>query len=273
MTNFDKTASGRFPARSTSQTATSPENWASSLTNAIGRSSVNPSSQPSSPEEEQLYQHLLEQVQTESPSRLIERFRSLFIDGVGYPNRGIVEALDKIAAASQAPSQFPLILNRCCHILINRWQMQQQLQSAIPDLIEIFETPSTISANVRTVRNRSIRRLQELVQHFTRSEYYLALKRLARVIGQAQEQDGPDSKPLGTLIRRYPYLYKHCLMGEDSSYEHQQVVSQIQAERQRQFELDLSQYVTYQVRRVQMRRGGASPQTMARILRNKTQPC
>jgi hypothetical protein len=59
------------------------------------------------------------------------------------------------------------------------------------------------------------------------------------------------SNQVGTLIQRYPYLYEHCLLSEDSSYEHQQTVRQIQARVQRRFEFDLSQYVTYQVRRVQ----------------------
>jgi hypothetical protein len=59
---------------------------------------------------------------------------------------------------------------------------------------------------------------------------------------------------VGALIQRYPYLYEHCLLSEDSSYEHQQTVRQIQARVQRRFEFDLSQYVTYQVRRVQAMR-------------------
>ena len=229
-------------------------------------------SQPSSPEEEQLYKHLLRQVQLESPSKVIERFRSLFIDGIGYPDREIVEALDKIAGSKQADQQFNFILNRCCHILINRWQMQPQLQAAIPDLMEVFEAPSALSSSVRSLRSRSTRRLQDLVKSFTQSEHYITLKRLAQVIGQSSDSDDPATRPLGTLIRRYPYLYEHCLMSDESTYEHQQVVRQIQAERQRQFEVDLSKYVTYQVRRVQLSRSGASPQTAARVIRPMRNP-
>lgn len=221
---------------------------------------------PSGPEEQKLYDHLLHWVQTESPSRLIERFRTLFIDGMGYPDREIVAALDKIATAQSAEQQFPFFLNRCCHILVNRWQMHPQTQAAIPALMELFESPPTIS-NVRSIRSRMMKRLHKLVRAFRESEHYITLGRLAQVMSQAREgSDNPGEKPLGTLIRRYPYLYEHCLLSEDSAYEQQQAVRQIQAERQRQFEFDLSKYVTYQVRRVQLKRSGASARANGRVL-------
>ncbi len=103
--------------------------------------------------------------------------------------------------------------------------------------------------------------MHELVQGFVQSEQYLTIKRLATVINQGVEAaNNPTNKPLGTLIRRYPYLYAHCLLNEDSAYEHQQTVRQIQAQVQRQYEINLSQYVTYQVRR------------SARVNRNSVNP-
>lgn len=72
---------------------------------------------------------------------------------------------------------------------------------------------------------------------------------------------GCGSKPIGNLIQRYPYLYEHCLLSEDSSYEHQQTVRQIQSRIQKRFELDLSQYVTYQVRCAQAIKNGSKEAT------------
>jgi hypothetical protein len=90
------------------------------------------------------------------------------------------------------------------------------------------------------------------VQHFPETEQYKALQRLAQVISGESEGDSKAlAKPLSTLIHRYSYLYEHCLLSEDSSYEQQQTVRQIQSRIQQRFELDLSQYVTYQVRRAQ----------------------
>ena len=90
-------------------------------------------------EEQQLYDHLLRLVQSELPAQLIERFRALFVDGVGYPDADIAAAINKIATAKTADQEFRFVLNRCCHILINRWQTRPQLQAAIPELIALFE--------------------------------------------------------------------------------------------------------------------------------------
>ena len=203
----------------------------------------------SSLEEQQLYDHLLYCVQLESPTQLIERFQRLFLDGVRYLEPEVWLALEKVAMDKRAEQEFKFVLNRCCHIVINRWQMQPQLQWAIPQLVALFENPP----DPAKVQSRGARRLRQLVQLFTETEQYLTLQRLSRVMSETAEAEGNcnGSNQVGTLIQRYPYLYEHCLLSEDSSYEHQQTVRQIQARVQRRFEFDLSQYVTYQVRRVQ----------------------
>jgi len=203
----------------------------------------------SSLEEQQLYDHLLYCVQLESPTQLIERFQRLFLDGVRYLEPEVWLALEKLAMDKRAEQEFKFVLNRCCHIVINRWQMQPQLQWAIPQLVALFENPP----DPAKVQSRGARRLRQLVQLFTETEQYLTLQRLSRVMSETAEAEGNcnGSNQVGALIQRYPYLYEHCLLSEDSSYEHQQTVRQIQARVQRRFEFDLSQYVTYQVRRVQ----------------------
>jgi len=198
-------------------------------------------------EEQQLYDHLLYCVQAESCSQMIARFRALFLDGVRYEDPQIWLALEKIATSKRAEQEFKFVLNRCCHILINRWQLQPQLQGAIPELVALFENPP----DPGKVQSRGARRLRHLVQLFAETEQYITLQRLSRVVSESSEVYASDSIPVGTLIQRYPYLYEHCLLSEDSSYEHQQTVRQIQARIQRRLELDLSQYVTYQVRRAQ----------------------
>jgi hypothetical protein len=198
-----------------------------------------------------LYDHLLSLVQAELPSQLVQRFRSLFVDGAGYPDSEVLAALDKIATSKSADQEFRFVLNRCCHILINRWQTRPQFQAVIPELIGVFEeSPSRPFTEFS--RSRSARRLRELVREFVDSEQYLTLRRLAQVINQPSDVNSSGNAPLGTLISRYPYLYEHCLLTEASPYEHQQTIRNLQSQAQRQYEIDLSQYVTYQVRRSQI---------------------
>jgi hypothetical protein len=226
----------------------------------------------SRPEEQKLYKHLLDCAQVESPSQLIERFRSLFVDGVSYPNADILTALDEIADSKLAEQEFKYVLNRCCHILINRWQMQPQMQVAIPELVALFECRPA-GMGIYSPRYRSIRRLHELVKVFTESEQYLTLRRLSQVIADRTMDESGDGKAhLGMLIRRYPYLYEHCLLSEDSTYEHQQAIRQMQAEVQRQFEVDLNQYVTYHIRQSQqrVRHNGVATKPLMTPVKNPT---
>lgn len=218
-------------------------------------------------EESVIYEHLLSLIESEPPSTIIERFRMLFIEGAGYPEPDISEALFKITDSSRAEQDFQFILNRCCYILINRWLTQRQLRKFIPELVELFENlpdPSQAPAS-------RVRRLQELVKNFTETEQCMSLRELCQVISQEVENPSKDSKLLRTLISRYPYLYEYCLLSEDSSYEQQQSIRQLQSQAQRQFELDLSQYITYQVPRAQAMRS-QSEQAHERIPQPVTNP-
>ncbi len=221
----------------------------------------------SSPQEHLLYEHLLYCVKAEPPSRVMERFRRLFVDGIGYREQEIWLAVEHIIFSKQAEQEFLYVINRCCHILINHWQMQPQLCGSIPELVSLLENPHTPALG----SSRVAKRLQRLLQIFTQTEEYLTLRRLALVINQGVELSNNDSKPLGGLIHRYPYLYEHCLLSEDSSYEHQQMIRQIKTDMQHKFECDLSQYVTNQVRQAQLSRQ-VSTTAASRIIKPTNNP-
>jgi hypothetical protein len=212
-----------------------------------------------SPQEQELYDHLLSCIYIESPEALVDRFRLLFIEGTGYPDRDILNTLDQILLDKQVDLYFRHVLNRCCHILINRWQSNRHSHESIAKLVNLFEAGPHLQ--VREVsRSRSVRRLREVVSQFQETDQYVMLQRLVRVIEESyqtpvQIAENP-SQPLGTLIGRYPYLYEHCLLNDDSPSEHQYHVRRIQGEVQHRFELDLSHYVNYRVRRARMKRDG-----------------
>jgi len=221
-------------------------------------------------EEQQLYDHFLNLVQSESPSQLVQRFRSLFIDVAAYDDPEILVVLDKIAASKNADQEFRFVINRCCHILINRWQARPQFQSYVPEIVNLFEQIPPRST-IELSRSRSARKLRELIKEFTNTEQYLTLRRLAQVVGQTSNTSSPDSQQLGTLIRRYPYLYDYCLLADGSTYEQQQTIRQLRSRVQRQYEIDLSQFVTYQVRRSQLNRSHV-PNDARRILQPVDNP-
>ena len=201
-------------------------------------------------EEQLIYHHLLHLVQMESPDQMIERFRALFIERANYPEPEIIPILDKITASKTATEDFKFFLNRCCHILINRWYIQPQLHYAIVDLIKLFDTPFSRLAGI-SFRLREIRRLRELLSIFTASDQYIILLRFTQLVNPTHNLNGRTYKqPLVNLISRYPYLYEHCLISEDSTFEQQETVRSFQVQVQKKFEVDLSRYVTYKVRSV-----------------------
>jgi hypothetical protein len=208
-----------------------------------------------SPEEQQLYDHLIEQVEVESPSELIERIRLLFIEGSGYPDRQIAQALEKILNQKEVEEDFNFILNRCCYILINGWHTLPSRKEAIYKLLKLFDklAEKTFSSYNHS---RRLKRQNSLMQKFAHSEQYSALKRFAEVLYQSSGFNSRPllTQPLRTLIPRYPYLYTHCLLSDYSSYEHQQMIRHIQAQKQRKFELDLSRYSAHQLRRLEVAR-------------------
>lgn len=202
----------------------------------------------SSSDEQILYDHFLYWVQRELPSDLIERFRRLFIDGIGYPDPEIEAALYRILAFLNDEHDFNYILSRCCHIMINRWQIHCHKQTAIVELVSLFKNPISRFPNV-ALHSHLVRRLRELIYLFTQSEQYITLERLVQVVEEPANENLAETS-LGKLIFRYPYLYSHCLLPEESSYEHRQTIRKIQAQKQEQFEIDLSRYMFYLVRQV-----------------------
>ena len=187
-----------------------------------------------------IYDHLLHCVRTESANAVLKRFHTLFIAGLHYPEPTVKAALNQLVISIQGREDFALFFNRCCYILVNSWQNQPDCRGMIPELVTVLGRMSAAPATLG--RSRSTTRLRSLMQQFSQSVYYQRLRRFAEFI--TPHTSASSSRPLSTILRRYPYLYQHCLVSKDDSQEHQTTVRQVQQQAQEQFELDLSHYLT-----------------------------
>ncbi|MEQ8972214.1 MAG: AAA-like domain-containing protein [Coleofasciculus sp. C1-SOL-03] len=207
---------------------------------------------------ERLYKHLIDCLQRESPEQMIERFHQLFIHGIDYSDQKILDILYRITASRRADQEFKYIIYRCCHILVNRWQMTPKEHVAINKLLDLFQ----ISHQPTTSR------LRQLVQTFINSEEYRALERLRVVVDEptsTEKSSKWERKKLAELIGRYPFLFSYCLLSQDCSEEAQQTIQKLQAEKQQQLEDELWQYATYLVK------GSVSPTRMRKpLVKNPT---
>jgi hypothetical protein len=183
-------------------------------------------------------------VEKESPAQVIDRFRKLFIDGMGYPDREIEATLYSIVSVKRSDQDFKYILHRCCYIPINRWQLHSQHKFAIAKLVALFkQTFPRFGMEFYIVK-----RLQEQVAFFIKSEEFVTLERLVKAVEKELEPQKQDTNcPLGELISRYPYLYGHSLLSKDSLDEDQKTIRRLQSQREKQLATDLSQYLNYLV--------------------------
>jgi hypothetical protein len=196
--------------------------------------------------EQIVYEHFLHVVKTEKPARVLERFRSLFIEGVTYVDARIWTTIETLAFEKTAEQNFPLVINRCCYILVNYWQMQPSGHAPVAGLVEMLSDLN----DVRMTYSRVVRRLRQLLQIFLQSDDYIKLKRLNTVLnGNTARKNTIAEQPLGTLITRYPYLYAHTLVSEERTQENVETIKRVQRDLRNQQETNLSHYLTYQVRR------------------------
>ncbi len=218
------------------------------------------------PEEQLIYDYLLHVVKISSPAQLLADFRQLFLEGRGFKEAQVYCALEKVVKSKESDLRFSFFFNRCCHILINHWQIQPQLQGTIPELVALLKNLSPARQGHSSTANR----MRQLLKTFTLSDQYVKLERLARVINS--RQSGSYVNSVGNLIHRYPYLYSHCLLGEESSHEHQQTVRHIKSQTEKRFEVNLSRYVTYKVRLAQETRSLLLPPEEGRLIRPVNNP-
>ena len=200
--------------------------------------------------EQIVYEHFLYVVRTETPVRVLERFRSLFIEGVNYSDNRIWTTIETLAFERTANQNFPLIINRCCYILVNHWQMQPSGQVPVASLVAMLAHLN----DVRMTYSRVVRRLRQLLQFYLQGDDYPKLKRLNEVLnGNTSTKDTVGERQLGTLINRYPYLYEHSLVSEERTFENVETIKRVQQGLRKQQETNLSQYLTYQVRRSRLK--------------------
>lgn len=193
-----------------------------------------------------LYAHFTNLRDRETPSQLVQRFRSLFIDGIDYPDPTVLTVLYRMIHSQWADRELGFVLNRCCYILINYWWLQSYwwldstFRQATVELVALLQTPPASAAASWTIQ-----RLRGLVRQFAATEQFRLLQRRAWLIEHPPED---AQQTIGSLIYRYPFLYPHYLLDWDSSEMGHQVIHKLQKEREKQFDQALFRYTNHLLR-------------------------
>ncbi|PSO49763.1 MAG: hypothetical protein BRC33_05650 [Cyanobacteria bacterium SW_9_44_58] len=194
---------------------------------------------------EKIYNHLQSCVQQETAEKVIERYYCLFVKATGYEEPEIRDTLEAIAKGDKAETEFASFLSNCCYIAINHWLRQSaDPENIIPEFVKIFED---IPAFARLQTSAS-RRIRERVSDFNKSQHFLRMQRLRRLLTTTEETQKDKSQPLAILLGRYPFLYQNCILTADNYPQTKQALKKFQKQQEYDFEVSLSRYITNQVR-------------------------
>jgi len=195
--------------------------------------------------QEKIYQHLEACLQEESPEKVIERYRCLFVQATGYEDSKIRNVLESIIKSEPSANEFSGFVSHCCYLAINYWLTQStETQKFIADLVKTFEDIPPF-ARFQTL---SSRRIRERVSGFSKSEYFLKMKRLGYLFLENEEIQRDKSQPFTAVLPRYPFLYQDCVSPVENYSQVKESIKQFQLKQQRDFELSLSNYITNQLR-------------------------
>ncbi|MEO0987787.1 MAG: hypothetical protein AAFY20_19940 [Cyanobacteria bacterium J06639_14] len=193
-----------------------------------------------------LYSHLQECRQKESAKAVLNRFRQLFIQADGYEDPLVWEALSDLAHSPQSDREFKYTLNRCSYTLINPWYTQPRDHWAIPALVQLFETIPAEPTNEYPTQ-----RIRELSSYFTETEQYAALRNLANLFSDENAVESAetfDEQPVGTQLKRYPFLYDSSLLTKDSDHHQKTYVGELRRGAEAQIGIKLARYCDQQHR-------------------------
>lgn len=197
--------------------------------------------------EKRIYEHLLHCVRTETADQVLQRFQTLFVQGGPYPEAYVRTALHDLVGHSDAKHNFLPFFNRCCFIVINRWQMNPLYREKIVQFVDMLHQcrgPSVIVGQPSRAG-----RLRFLIQEYVRSQYFQKIRQLAEFLNPKNDQD--ERRPLSSLLYRYPYLYSHCLSNKDEGEDYNNMIAAAQQNARKQFDNNLSNYLTHTLIRPQ----------------------
>lgn len=189
--------------------------------------------QPPSIAEKTLYGYLLELVRCQPPETVIDCYRQLFIDGLGYHDDYVWESLTKVVTL-RSREDFRHILNRSWYIAINPWLEDRDRREFIPALVKLFSSqPCGVPDSLTAVK------LRRACEYFTNeTQDYWKLKLLAFTINQNA------GNVLRNSIYRYPFLYEQALNYGYTSAEYSEKISRLRHQAEQAYQQKLRRYLT-----------------------------
>ncbi len=196
-----------------------------------------------------IYEYLAQCAELLAPESVINEVSCLFLHGK-VEIREVVKALEDIINSQISDREFGKFINCCFHLIINIWLTESKSQEYIVELINIF---NDFNPRVKSY-NRQKAKLNKLIWQYQTSDFYLQLLALGTVINFDGLKNLDREAQIASLIQRYPYLYKNYFLEDNCINASVELIATIQTKNQQRFEFQLSKYLIYQIRLLQVAR-------------------
>ncbi|MDJ0728771.1 MAG: hypothetical protein QNJ33_02150 [Crocosphaera sp.] len=200
--------------------------------------------------DDSLYQYFLKLIETESPCDVLEKLRLLLEQTRNYPDPEVQEMVKNLIYSPTAKANCLSFFNHLCQACIASWIVNPKTKPAIFQLLNSFEN---LYISPRR-QKKFLTRWQEESQAFSETSEYLKLQRLTRIINPRIVSDAAKPQILGDLLGRYPFLYKDCLLDNDSVEEYINFLAGFKRHQQNSFQQKLNRTIILQKQKIEVAR-------------------
>lgn len=223
---------------------------------------------PFSQEKSIIEKNLLEWLQYEQPSAVINKFTALFFYG-NHEDERVLQALEKVLFASQEQQKFLQLIDYCCHLIIDRWLNNPESAKFIPQLLEVFGVIKPHTKSYARLKGRLI----QSIKKYQESELYQQLQFIvAIIIDREPKIDLEQNIFVRDLITRYHFLYQYFLIEKNQLITESKIILTKAKEKERQFEFQLYQYILYRARLLQLARARQFARGAGKVIRRIENP-
>jgi hypothetical protein len=215
--------------------------------------------QPQSQQQQLIHEYLRHKAATRTPSKLIQEFQNLLLQGRNADAQ-VSKALEKIIFAGE--SQFNSFLNQCFYTILGVWLQQAGSMVYLDQLLSTLDVVCQAKSY-----DRCRKQLIQLIKNYQLTPSAEQLKLVTKLIlpteaiadqvvnslvtnESTNHGRGSSSSTsfLNSQLTRYTYLYQHFIPQDLEIPELIEQIKQLQSDRQQNFEILLSKYIIYRFR-------------------------
>ncbi|MGL5834158.1 MAG: hypothetical protein ACRC1Z_13130, partial [Waterburya sp.] len=217
--------------------------------------------QPQGQQQQLIHEYLRQKADTRPPSKLIQEFQNLLLQGRNADAQ-VSKALEKIIFAGE--SQFNSFLSQCFYTILGVWLQQPGSMAYVDQLLSTLDVVCQAKSYdrcrkqlIQLIKNYQLTPSAEQLRLVT--TLILPTEGVSDQVGNSlvtnestDHSSSSDTSCLNSQLTRYTYLYHHFIPQDLEIPELIEQIKQLQSDRQQNFEILLSKHIIYRFRLKQL---------------------